>query len=240
MTPRQRKIGLVIASLIFLSGLITMIYPIVRNFSYQQQVGSQKIELINKIKNDVEYKKKSELLYEKLNEENIKLFNNKQRNLKDPFSYEETSIDLTEYEIEENCIGYITIPKMKVEIPIFLGASESNLSKGVAHLTETSYPIGGINTNAVLAAHRGHSSLKLFSDIQKLQLGDLIYIQNFREELIYEVSEIKIIDPDKIDDLLIVKGRDMITLITCHPKYVDNQRYVVFATRVNDLEKTNS
>jgi len=190
MTPRQRKIGLVIASLIFLSGLITMIYPIVRNFSYQQQVGSQKIELINKIKNDVEYKKKSELLYEKLNEENIKLFNNKQRNLKDPFSYEETSIDLTEYEIEENCIGYITIPKMKVEIPIFLGASESNLSKGVAHLTETSYPIGGINTNAVLAAHRGHSSLKLFSDIQKLQLGDLIYIQNFREELIYEVSEI--------------------------------------------------
>ena len=129
---------------------------------------------------------------------------------------------------------------MKVEIPIFLGASESNLSKGVAHLTETSYPIGGINTNAVLAAHRGHSSLKLFSDIQKLQLGDLIYIQNFREELIYEVSEIKIIDPDKIDDLLIVKGRDMITLITCHPKYVDNQRYVVFATRVNDLEKTNS
>ena len=66
MTSRQRKIGLVIASLIFLSGLITMIYPIVRNFSYQQQVGSQKIELIKKINNDVEYKNKSELLYEKL------------------------------------------------------------------------------------------------------------------------------------------------------------------------------
>lgn len=234
MKKRKIDIASIIASLIFLSGLVILVYPMIKNAFYQKQVHGKKAELIEKINNDVEYQKLSDLLYEKLNEENINLFNSKQKDLKDPFSYEENTIDLTEYGIEDNCIGYITIPKMKVEIPIYLGASESNLKKGVAHLTKTSYPIGGNNTNSVLAAHRGHSSLKLFSDIQKLQLGDLIYIQNFKEELKYEVSDIKIIDPDKIDDLLIVEGKDMISLITCHPKYVDNQRYVVFATRVID------
>ena len=193
---------------------------------------------VEKIKQDIRKKdfKKALDRIEKIKNSNVEkknkeLYKNKQANLVDPFSYEQPTIDLSEYGIKDNIIGYIRIPKMDIELPILLGANATNMKKGAVHLTETSYPIGGENTNSVIAAHRGYGKALLFRNIDKLEKGDKIYIQNFREELVYEVYEIKLVTPDDISELSIQDGEDIITLITCHPYRVNTQRYIVKAKR---------
>ncbi|MCH5303632.1 MAG: class C sortase, partial [Ruminococcus sp.] len=132
----------------------------------------------------------------------------------------------------------LKVPKMNnLELPIFLGASRGNMSHGAAQLGETSLPIGGNNTNCVLAGHRGWNGARFFLDIEKMEIGDMVYIENFWDKLSYKVTDIKIIDPDEIDKVLIKKGKDMVTLITCHPYWASTYRYAVFCTRVGDNSK---
>ena len=103
--------------------------------------------------------------------------------------------------------------------------------KGAGHLSETSIPIGGNNTNSVIAAHRGMKSHPMFRDIENLSIGDEVKITNMWDELIYKVVETKVINPDEISEVLIQEGRDLITLITCHPYTKNYQRYVVYCER---------
>ena len=227
---KQKYLLRITAILLIFIGITLFCFPYLSNYVYEQEVEENKEEFIVKIT-----KKENEdilqKLYEELKRRNEELFENKQVNLCDPFSYEQPSIDLSEYGIEENIIGYIRIPKMDIDIPILLGANSVNMKKGAVHLTDTSYPIGGVNTNSVIAAHRGYGKAKLFRHIEKLEYGDKIYIQNFREELVYEVYEIKLVSPDEIGELAIQEGEDIITLITCHPYRVNTQRYIVKAKR---------
>ena len=227
---KQKYLLRITAILLIFIGITLFCFPYLSNYVYEQEVEENKEEFIVKIT-----KKENEdilqKLYEELKRRNEELFENKQVNLCDPFSYEQPSIDLSEYGIEENIIGNIRIPKMDIDIPILLGANSVNMKKGAVHLTETSYPIGGVNTNSVIAAHRGYGKAKLFRHIEKLEYGDKIYIQNFREELVYEVYEIKLVSPDEIGELAIQEGEDIITLITCHPYRVNTQRYIVKAKR---------
>lgn len=173
-------------------------------------------------------------LYEYLKQENESLYNSHQDNLTDPFAYEQTAVDLSEYGLKDNTIGYITIEKMNVVLPILLGASVENMRIGAVHLTETSYPIGGINSNCVIAAHRGARTQEMFRNIQVLEKGDKIVIENFRERLTYEVCDIQVIEPSDVGSLLIQEGRDLVTLITCHPLGVSDHRYVVVCERVTE------
>lgn len=165
---------------------------------------------------------------------NKQLYETGQSELVDPFSYSEPSFDLTEYGLEENMIGYLTIPKMGIELPVYLGANSENMAKGAGHLTQTSMPIGGENTNAVFAAHRGMSTAAMFRNIEMLKTGDLVYVTNIWEKLTYQVCEIKIIKPNDIDSILIQEGRELLTLITCHPYRHNYQRYVVYCERITD------
>lgn len=220
-----------ISAIIFIIiGITLFCFPYLSNYAYEKNVEEEKKEFIEKISEEAN-EDILEKLYEELKHRNEELYQNKQVNLVDPFSYEQPTIDLSEYGIEDDIIGYIRIPKMDIELPILLGANSINMKKGAVHLTETSYPIGGNNTNSVIAAHRGYGRAKLFRNIDKLEYGDKIYIQNFREELTYEVYEIKLVTPDDISDLAIQDEKDIITLITCHPYRVNTQRYIVKAKR---------
>jgi sortase A len=118
-----------------------------------------------------------------------------------------------------------------MELPVYLGANDANMSKGAVHLTQTSYPIGGENTNSVIAAHRG-THLMMFLNIHRMVVGDEVIVTNFREPLTYRVVEIKIIDPSETDEILIQKDRDLVTLVTCNPINGNYQRYVVYCERV--------
>lgn len=228
-----------IAGLLFAAGLFVMLLPVFTDRLYRKEVEQQKQTFERQIEQEENDTSATdapvlpfEELYQELKRRNEELFSEKQTDLKDPFSYQQPAIDLSEYGLEGNTIGFIFIPKMEVELPILLGANVENLKKGAVHLTETSYPVGGNNTNCVLAAHRGFSQTAMFQDIEELELGDEIYIQNFRETLTYRVAELRVISPTDVKDLLIQEDRDLITLITCHPYRHNYQRYVVYCERV--------
>lgn len=229
-----------LATLFFLAGLVVFFYPVFSNWQFENDVGQQKEIFEQQVQQALEDSTQTdtsslpfEALYQELDRRNKTLYAEKQKDLKDPFSYEQPDISLEAYGLPGNTIGFISIPKMDVELPILLGANTENMKHGAVHLTETSYPIGGESTNCVLAAHRGSSRGRMFRDIEELEIGDLIYIRNFRETLTYRVSELRIISPTDVQDLLIQDGRDLVTLITCHPYRYNYQRYVVYCERVS-------
>lgn len=231
MKKKSRYILMILAILLIIIGVGLICFPTISNFFFEKNVEKDKEDFIKKISTEEE-ESLLDKLYKDLQDRNEWLYKSEQANLVDPFSYEQPTIDLSEYGIQDNTIGYIKIPKMGIELPIILGANSTNMRKGAVHLTETSYPIGGNNTNSVIAAHRGYGGAQLFRHIDKLENGDKIYIQNFREELLYVVYEIKLVTPDAIDELAIQPAKDIVTLITCHPYRVNTQRYIVKAERV--------
>jgi len=149
------------------------------------------------------------------------------------YDYQKPSFYLTQYGLEDEVFGVISIPAMELKMPIYLGATNQHMADGAAHLSQTSLPIGGKNTNCVIAGHRGYNGASYFRYIEKLQVGDLVSITNIWETLTYRVAEIKIIDPHDVKEILIQDGRDLVTLLTCHP-YASGgrQRYVVYCERV--------
>lgn len=174
-------------------------------------------------------------LYQDFKKYNQKIFKEGQKDLKDPFSYETTSFDLRGYGYSGNVIGVLWIPRLNMEFPVYLGADYNHLAKGIGLLGQTSMPTGGENTNMVLAGHRGWHGIPMLRDIQTVQKGDKIQITTPWEILIYRVCEMKVIPKDNTDYIYIQKGRDLLTLLTCHPYTQNTMRYVVVAERSMEL-----
>ena len=133
-------------------------------------------------------------------------------------------------------MGYIQIPKIKVDLPIYHGTSEAALQKGVGHMENTSLPVGGLGTHAVLTGHTGLPQATLFTNLTKLELGDTFSIHLLDEVLYYEVDQIKVVLPEETSDLQIIEGEDYVTLITCTPYGVNSHRLLVRGTRVEEVE----
>ena len=168
-----------------------------------------------------------------LQEYNRQLYAEKQSSLIDLEACEEPAADLTVYGIEDEIIGVLEIPAMELTMPVYLGASDDHLAAGTAVLGNTSAPIGGDNTNCVIAGHRGWRGADYFRYIDRLQAGDTVTLTNLWETLTYTVADIQIIQPHEVDKIKIQQGRDLLTLLTCHP-YASGgrQRYVVYCERV--------
>ena len=154
----------------------------------------------------------------------------------DPFSQGETNID-ERYESLLNMdgsgmMGYIRIPKIKVEIPIYHGTSESVLQAGVGHFWGTSLPVGGESTHTVLTGHRGLPTKTLFTNIDKLVEGDVFYIKVLDETLAYKVDQILTVLPEETEALSIVPGQDYATLVTCTPYAINTHRLLVRGHRI--------
>lgn len=163
---------------------------------------------------------------------NEQIYEDRQAGLSDPWCYTASVIDLAAYGLEGEAVGVLTIPAMDYEEPIYLGATDDHLNRGAAQLSISSMPIGGSNTNCVLAGHRGWNGALHFRHIELLELGDEIIVTNLWETLTYTVSEIRIIEPWQTEALLIQEGRDLITLLTCHPYGSGGRyRYVVYCER---------
>ena len=174
-------------------------------------------------------------LYEAMQGYNTWLAESRQCYLTDRASTEAVPFYLTRYGLPDEVFGVIRIPAMDLEIPLYLGANDENMANGAAVLTQTSIPIGGESTNAVIAGHRGYGGYKYFKDIELLQKGDSVTITNLWGELVYEVTEIRIVYPYDVDAILVQEGRDMITLMTCHPPNSGGKyRYLVFCERVSE------
>ena len=141
--------------------------------------------------------------------------------------YEET---LSLY--EGGIMGYIRIPAIDIVLPIFHGVEGDVLEQGVGHMPGSSVPVGGVNTHAVLAAHSGLASQRMFTDLEKMQLGDMFFISVLGETLAYEVDDINIVEPDDASRLGLVENGDYITLLTCTPYAINTHRLLVRGRRV--------
>ena len=138
-------------------------------------------------------------------------------------------------DVSGGVMGYIEIPAIQVELPIYHGTSEPVLQIAVGHLEWTSLPVGGESTHVALSGHRGLPSAKLFTDLDKLVVGDIFVIHVLDEKITYEVDQIKIVEPHNSEDLLIEEGKDLVTLITCTPYGVNSHRLLVRGHRIENL-----
>lgn len=174
-------------------------------------------------------------LLKAMSQYNNEIYTDKQTGLQDVWSYEQPEFDLFAYGLSNDAVAELRIPAMDVDLPVYLGASNTNMARGAAQLGETSMPIGGNNTNCVIAGHRGASGGKFFLDIENINIGDYVFLDNFWETLTYKVVSIEVIDPYDIDKIKIQDGKDMLTLITCHPYPTNYKRYVVYCERTDDV-----
>ncbi len=175
---------------------------------------------------------KTDNLYESIRQYNQLLYTQGQTSFNDPWVVSQIPAVEGLEAYRETAFGYIRIPAMELSLPLYVGASSSHMACGAAVLGETSLPVGGENTNCVIAAHRGYRGAAFFRDIEKLRAGDSIELRNPWEHLYYTVEETGIIGPSDSDTVKIREGRDMLTLLTCHPyRGHGKQRYVVFAIR---------
>lgn len=133
-------------------------------------------------------------------------------------------------------MGYIEIPKIRVSLPIRHGTSEITLQNSVGHVEGSSLPVGGESTHAVLSGHRGLPTAKLFSNLDKLEAGDLFVLRILDETLTYEVDQILTVLPNEISELQIKDGKDYCTLVTCTPYGVNSHRLLVRGHRVENQD----
>lgn len=165
---------------------------------------------------------------------NSALLSSEQLHVVDPFDETEKKEGVKNYaamvELKEK-IGILTIPKIHTEFPVYAGTSENVLQKGVGHMEGTSLPVGGLSTHSVLTAHRGLPENKLFTDLDKMEIGDYFFVETIAGELAYQVVETKVIEPTDIDELAIEKNKDQLTLLTCTPYMINSHRLLVIGER---------
>ena len=215
--------------ILFIAGFVIMMYPMVSNYYYRIEANNQILEFTENAKS----LDQNEILrrIELAEGYNSTLDPSK---LADPYTEKEKE-GIAEYarmlEVKEK-LGFVEIPKIDTNLPIYAGTSFDVLNKGVGHLEGTSLPIGGKSTHTVLTAHRGLPSARLFRDLDKLQKGDIFYIHNIQTVLAYEVDQILTVEPSNFDPVLVVEGQDYATLLTCTPYMINSHRLLVRGHRV--------
>ena len=215
--------------LIFILGLLIATYPIISNYYYTIDNNNQIAEF-----NEAVAEMPSKEVLERI--ELAKAYNDTldPSRLADPYTEREKK-GVENYarmlEVREK-IGYIDVPKIGQQIPVYAGTSEDVLQHACGHLEGTSLPIGGKDTHAVITAHRGLPQVKLFRDLDKMEVGDLFFFTNVKETLAYKVDQILVVEPWNFEPVLVVEGKDLMTLLTCTPYMINSHRLLVRGHRV--------
>lgn len=215
--------------LIFILGLLIATYPIISNYYYTIDNNNQIAEF-----NEAVAEMPSKEVLERI--ELAKAYNETldPSRLADPYTEREKK-GVENYarmlEVREK-IGYVDIPKINQQIPVYAGTSEDVLQHACGHLEGTSLPIGGKDTHAVITAHRGLPQVKLFRDLDKMEVGDLFFFTNVKETLAYKVDQILVVEPWDFEPVLVVEGKDLMTLLTCTPYMINSHRLLVRGHRV--------
>lgn len=232
----RKHLSTIILILVFLIGLSLLLYPTVSDYwnsLHQSRAIASYAEHVAELDNAA---------YEKLWAD-AAAYN--QTLSGKPSRYTMTDEERAEYESLLNVsgngiLGYIEIPSIKCALPIYHGTDEAVLQIAVGHIEGSSLPVGGAGTHCVLSGHRGLPSARLFTDLDKLNLGDLFLIRVLDETLTYEVDQILIVEPDELDALEIEPGKDYCTLVTCTPYGINTHRLLVRGHRVENQKDANA
>ena len=214
--------------LLFITGFLIASYPIISNWYYTVENNNQIVDF----KEAVDEMSQAEI------DERIDLARAYNETL-DPSKLADPYTDREKKGVENYArmlearekIGYLDVPKINQQIPVYAGTSEDVLQKACGHLEGTSLPVGGKGTHTVLTAHRGLPTAKLFTDLNKMKKGDVFYIHNIKEVLAYKVIDVFVVEPSDFDKVLVVEGKDYCTLLTCTPYMINSHRLLVRAER---------
>lgn len=220
--------------LIFLTGLLIFLYPHImqqiNSFIHQAQAEQFKARTKELPQHVID---ETLTTAQKCNES---IFQN-EGGFQDPFTegYSQFRYEVCEpFLLDDDSFGTLEIPKLNLEIPIYLGATENELSKGVGQVDGSSLPIGGKSTHTVLAGHRGMGTKEMFRNLDRMTVNDVFYIHTFSGKLTYKVYKVGVIFPHETESLRIVEGRDLASLITCHPYRHNSHRLVIYGERVDE------
>ena len=221
----------IILILIFLVGLSVMLYPTVSDYINQKNQSRAVASYSEEVENlsDVDY----QAYFDAANDYNRRL-----AETPDAFYRPEEVSGYTDtLDVSGTGImGYITISKIGVELPVYHGTSDGVLQVAAGHLEGSSLPVGGAGTHAVISAHRGLPSAKLFTNLDELEVGDTFTITVLDRVLTYEVDQISIVLPTETDLLQPVEGKDYVTLMTCTPYGINTHRLLVRGKRIESAE----
>lgn len=235
-TTTKLKVGF--AALMILSGIGVASYPVISN-AVAQRHASEAIQNYDDTVKSMDTEK-LDAAKEAARRYNQQLDSAVERDAAG--EAEDTGISYVDLVDVGESLGYITIPKIDVNLPIYEGTSDDVLQRGVGHLEGSSYPLGGESTHSVLTGHRGLPEAVLFTDLDKLEEGDCFYLHILDETLAYQVDQIKVVEPEHTEDLEITSGQDYCTLVTCTPYAINTHRMLVRGTRIpyNGEEETNT
>ncbi len=230
MKKKSGAVSTIIFTIILLLGLAIMLYPIVSDW-WNSKVQTRAVADYDKVvaeMDDSEY----EIMLNQARD-----YNKRIAALSAPFAEENALEDY--YDILDvsgsGVMGYITIPIIQVELPIYHGTDVAVLNVAAGHLQGSTFPIGGENTHAVISAHRGLPTSRLFTDLDKLVVGDTFTITILNEVYTYEVEEILIIEPQQVEKLAIIPNGDYVTLMTCTPYGVNTHRLLLRSKRIDTV-----
>ena len=216
----------------FLVGICILLYPAISDF-WNSKTQSRAVTNYESVLEDIDEDAYKEI-FEKAYAYNRALY--------------ETNYPLMDYDVvpgyfdtlaltDNHMIGYLKIDRISLELPIYHGTSDDVLSKGVGHLQGSSLPVGGENTHCIMSAHRGLPSSKLFTDLDRMEIGDTFQIVVLDQVLTYQVDFIKTILPNDVTDLQIIEGGDYCTLFTCTPYGINTHRLLVRGIRIETIKE---
>ncbi|MEE1076244.1 MAG: class C sortase [Acutalibacteraceae bacterium] len=219
----------IILIFLFIVGLSLMLYPTVSNY-WNVLHQTKAIANYDSVIEDLSTEDCSKIF-----EDAIK-YNEALRKIRFPLMYydEVSGYDDLLNVAENGIMGYIRIDKINVELPIYHGIDETVLQVAVGHIKGSSLPTGGKSTHCALSAHRGLPSARLFTDLDKLETGDVFTLTILDRTLTYQVDQISVVDPENIEPLYVVDGEDYCTLVTCTPYGVNSHRMLVRGTRIEN------
>ena len=225
---KKNKIGILLVLMLFV-GVCGLLYPSVSQY-WNSKTQTRAVENYREILDSLQpedydaFFEEAENYNAKLNELNFPLTDyHRLKGYNDILDLSGTGI-----------MGYISIPKLGVELPLYHGISAEVLNVACGHLEGTSLPVGGENTHCVLSAHRGLPHAKLFTELDKMEVGDTFTITVLDRTITYQVDQIKVVLPNETNDVQIVSGEDLCTLLTCTPYGINSHRLLVRGTRIEN------
>lgn len=226
---KRKKINLVLI-VVFILGLIILLYPFITQY-FNAKVQSKAITSYGKMLENIEVEDYDELFEKGRN------YNKQLSKLSFPLvEYKKVNGYNKLFNVNKSgMMGYITIDKINVELPIYHGTNSSVLNQAVGHMEGTSLPIGGDGTHSVLSAHSGLPTAKLFTNLGRLEINDIFTITILNQTLTYQIDEIRIVEPNDVSHLKIVPSKDLVTLITCTPYGINTHRLLVRGIRISNI-----
>lgn len=229
----KNRLTNILLILIFIIGLSLLLYPSFSDYwnsLHQSRAIANYAEAVNNIQDEV-----YEQLFQAADYYNelVALRSNQWAMTDSEKELYASTLDVTGTGI----MGYIEIPAISVSLPIYHGTSDGVLQVAVGHIEQSSLPVGGESTHCVLSGHRGLPSARLFTDLDKLVVGDIFMIQTLNETLTYEIDQIHIVMPYEVDTLTVQEGKDLCTLVTCTPYGINTHRMLVTGHRVANQEE---